>query len=74
MALFITDADQAICRSQERYSAFRSTFLGPDRYDAVQPRPAGAPPAGSDGLSEVLSWSALHGAALPVVAPMQLLS
>ena len=45
VALFITDADQTICRSQERYSAFRSTFLGPDRSAAVPARLAGAAPA-----------------------------
>ncbi len=42
MALFVTDADQTICRSQERYNAFRSTFLGSSIPHAPPTGPAGA--------------------------------
>ena len=41
MILFITDADLTVCRSQERYSAFRSTFLVPERPEGLPPKPAG---------------------------------
>ena len=50
VALFVTDAHQTICRSQERYSAFRSTLMGADTSDPMPASPAGASPAGSDEL------------------------
>lgn len=40
--LFITDAEQTICRSKERYSAFHDAFLGPLRTES-QPGPLSAP-------------------------------
>ncbi len=49
VALFVTDADHTICRSQERYNAFRSTFLGSNSSFGLPAGPAGAYPVGSDG-------------------------
>lgn len=43
VTLFITDADLTVCRSQERYSAFRSTFLAPERPEGLPPKLAGLP-------------------------------
>ena len=51
VALFVTDADQTICRSQERYNTFCSTFLGSSISYSLPRGSAGAyPEAGSDGL------------------------
>jgi len=64
VVLCITDADQTICRSQDRYNTFRQTFLGPNRSDALPAWPKGAflhhPMSSADSMVRDLLQEGAH--------------